>query len=203
MTNYSPKELYELNKKIKKVEEQKKSGERKKYTKTIIWIVIVAGIFAIILWAILRPKSEKVEPLLLDKTELGQEIQIISRDHILPNSEHEPYNSNPPTSGPHYADSPTGGFYRDGLEDERALHGLEHGYIWISYKNIDEATLEQLKDIQKRNYGSVILTPREGNDAPIALASWGRLLNLDSFDEATINTYIKLYKNQSPEKLAR
>jgi len=83
------------------------------------------------------------------------------------------------------------------------LHGLEHGYIWISYKNIDEATLEQLKDIQKRNYGSVILTPREGNDAPIALASWGRLLNLDSFDEATINTYIKLYKNQSPEKLAR
>lgn len=173
-----------------------------KYTKIIIWAIIILGVVALVVWIV---RASKVEPsvILEGVEELGTEFPVVSRSHIQPEAEHETYNSNPPTSGSHYANAPTAGFYKDGLEDEAAIHGLEHGYIWISYKNIDDTTLEKLKEIQKRNWGSVILSPREQNDAPIVLASWGRLLNMESLDEATINTYIKLYKNTSPEKLAK
>ena len=45
----------------------------------------------------------------------------------------EEYNSNPPTSGPHYAQWEKPGIYNRVLEDGKLVHSLEHGYIIISY----------------------------------------------------------------------
>ena len=41
------------------------------------------------------------------------------------------------------------------VEDKAAVHGLEHGGIWISYKDVDEETIRILGEIGKENSGSV------------------------------------------------
>lgn len=159
-----------------------------------------------IIWLVVKPKSEKPKEVFLEGVEeLGQEVEIMGRDHINVGSSHDEYNSNPPTSGPHYAMAPNPGFYKKGLEDESAVHGLEHGYIWITYhpEMVTEEIIDSLKSIQRKNLGSVMLSPRTLNESPIILASWGRFLAMEELDEATINTYIKLHKNQSPEPFAR
>src|SRR3989344_5078 len=46
---------------------------------------------------------------------------------------HEAYNSNPPTSGPHYEQPSRWGVSQAELPDEQLIHNLEHGGIWISY----------------------------------------------------------------------
>ncbi len=135
--------------------------------------------------------------------EVGQSFPEQKREHIAIGQQHEAYNSNPPTSGPHYADPADWGVYSEALPDEKALHNLEHGGIWISYKDIDDQTKSNLERIAKANSGSVIMTPRPTDDAKIVLASWTRIEKLDDYNESKILEFIKANKNKSPEPLAK
>lgn len=114
------------------------------------------------------------------------------------------YQSNPPTSGPHWPQPLTDGIYDREKPDEAVVHSLEHGRVWISYKpSIPQETKEILKELLK-GQSAVILTPRSANEADIALAAWQRLdtfaLNPDgSFEKKRILDFITRYKNKGPE----
>ncbi|PJC36962.1 hypothetical protein CO046_03300 [Candidatus Peregrinibacteria bacterium CG_4_9_14_0_2_um_filter_53_11] len=135
----------------------------------------------------------------------GESIAIQGREHIPVDYSSTPeYNSNPPTSGPHYVEETDWGVYQEELEDGNVIHSMEHGGIWISYQpSLDEETKAKLEAIGKNYPGSVVVSPRSANDSPIALASWGRLEKLTEFDEDRIVKFIKGNKNNSPEPFAR
>jgi hypothetical protein len=127
---------------------------------------------------------------------------IVGRDHI---KQGEPvtYNSNPPTSGGHYATQRHWGVYEQKIADQGAIHNLEHGGIWIAYKpDLDPAQVKQLKEITVLYPKAVLMSPRPDNDAPIAIVSWGRLMKLDVVNRDAIIRYIRTYVNNSPEKFA-
>lgn len=134
---------------------------------------------------------------------LGTEIPIQGSDHIATSEEHPPYNSNPPTSGWHYAQPASWGASDTQLTDEALVHNLEHGGIWISYHpdKVSAETIDQLKDFVARYRSKVVLAPRPQNDHPIALTSWGRLLTLETFEEVQITDFIKQNKNHGPERI--
>ena len=62
----------------------------------------------------------------------GEAVADLGRNHV-PEGTVVEYNSNPPTSGPHYAQWEKPGAYDRVLPDGRLIHSLEHGYIVISY----------------------------------------------------------------------
>ncbi len=134
--------------------------------------------------------------------QVGQSFENQGRKHIEASTPVDPYNSNPPTSGDHLAQPAEWGVYQNELPDQQLIHNLEHGGIWISYKDIDADTKAKLEAIGKANPGSVIITPRAANDSKIAVAAWTRLEKLESYDEAKILEFIKANKNKSPEPLA-
>ena len=131
----------------------------------------------------------------------GETFAIQGQEHIAVGATHEAYNSNPPTSGPHYAQPANWGVYQTELPDEQLIHNLEHGGIWISYVGIDDATKAALEKIAKSN-SKIIVTPRSKNDAPITLVSWGRLQKFQTLDEQAIRTFIDANSNKSPEPFA-
>ncbi len=161
----------------------------------IIIIVAIMGLGALLFMFGNTPPN--------DRPQVGEEIPIMGTEHIGVGQAHEPYNSNPPTSGPHYAQPGAWGFYDQPLPDEQLIHNLEHGGIWIAYKDVDAETIEKLRDIQRRNSGSVIVTPRPTNETKLSLASWGHLDKFEDFDEARILNFIRSNKNRSPEPIAR
>jgi len=164
--------------------------------KTIVSILVVIVLIGAFYWlSRISKKAESLRP--------GEAILIQGVEHIAVGASHPPYNSNPPTSGWHYAEPAEWGFYDKELPDEQLVHNLEHGGIWISYKDIDEETKTKLQDLARRYSGSVIVTPREKNDTKIALASWGRLQKLAEYNEEAIINFIKANKNKSPEPLAK
>ena len=111
------------------------------------------------------------------------------------------YNSNPPTSGNHWPAAAPWGVYDNAEPDERYIHNLEHGGIWISYKpSLPAEQVNQLKDFARR-YRKVVVTPREANDSNIALAAWTHLQKLESYDEQAILKFIEAYYDQGPEKV--
>ena len=176
----------------------------KKFT---IILVITFAVVGLIVWIAISQdnknapyraenNSQKLDPV-------GQVFENQGQTHIQPGASHPAYNSNPPTSGWHWAQPANWGVYNSPLVDEQAVHNLEHGGIWISYKDIDDQTKASLERITKANSGSVIMSPRAANDSKIVLASWTRLEKLDSYDVAKILEFIKANKNKSHEPLAR
>jgi hypothetical protein len=131
-----------------------------------------------------------------------EEFEIEGANHVSP-GQSVSYNTNPPTSGSHWANPADWRFNDKELPDEQLVHNIEHGGIWITYKDLDEVSINKLKSIAKNNSNSVVITKREENDDPIVIASWGRMIRLSEVDEAMIQKYIDTYINQSPEKLAR
>ncbi len=133
----------------------------------------------------------------------GQQYESQGQEHIAQGStEHAAYNSNPPTSGPHWPEPANWGVYSTEMPDEQLVHNLEHGGIWISYRpdKVDQNTINKLNDFAKR-YAIVIVTPRLKNDTAISLAAWTHLQNLDQYDERAILEFIDAYYNKGPEKV--
>src|SRR3989338_3452521 len=172
------------------------------FFKSPVGLIVTVGVLVLILGTVLFFTTEYTSPG--EKPEpLGQQYEEIGKDHIDVGTPHQAYNSNPPTSGPHYAQPAVKRFYDEVLPDEQLIHNLEHGEIWISYKDTSDATKDELRAIQGRNSGSVIVTQRPSNLQNICLASWTRLLCMDVLDAQTAPNFIKANKNLSPEPLAR
>ena len=115
------------------------------------------------------------------------------------------YESNPPTSGPHWPDPLLDGLYDTEKPDEAIVHSLEHGRIWVSYRpEIGQEAVDSLKGIL-RAQARVILTPREANDTDIAIAAWTRLdaFNVEEISadelEGRILDFIARWRDKGPE----
>lgn len=124
------------------------------------------------------------------------------RDHIKVGEQHAAFKTNPPTSGPHYEDELPLGIYDEQQLDERLIHNLEHGHIWVSY-NCPEGCpelVEQLQDVVKRHQLSV-LEPRKENPNRIALAAWEYYDAFDEFDDKRIEAFFQQREDKGPEKL--
>lgn len=133
----------------------------------------------------------------------GERVPVLAnRSHIPPGTMTTEYNSNPPTSGPHWATTATWGVHTEVLPDELLVHNLEHAGVWISYKDPKDTELAaNLAAIAGRYRTKVVVTPRPKNDAPIAVAAWGRLLKLQSYDEDQIVRFINAYRTKvGPER---
>lgn len=178
--------------KLNKKKSQAKQKMMKKYVGLALAVIVVVGLGYAGASYFNRP----------DEPRPGDEFPIEGRAHV-PAEVEVAYGTNPPTSGDHLATPADWGVYQEELPDGAVVHSLEHGGIWISYKDIDEATQEKLEEIGRDNRLSVIVSPRSANDSPIAVASWGRLMKLDELDETAIREYVRLNKNNSPERLAR
>jgi hypothetical protein len=123
------------------------------------------------------------------------------RDHIEVTDPHEPYNSNPPTSGPH-ASAVRTTVYTQQLPDENLIHNLEHGHIWLSYRDQDDTeAIDVFRTIQSSFPSAVVVTYRLENDSRIAVAAWTRLLKLDEPDEEQILAFFKRYFDKAPESV--
>lgn len=118
------------------------------------------------------------------------------------------YNSNPPTSGPHYASPANWGVYDYEVNDKIFIHNMEHGGVWISYRpTVATSTVNELKAIVDGFGGSkIVMAPRVANDSDIALAAWTRALKIDlSGGDMTkeqtdqIRAFYRAFKNKGPE----
>jgi len=197
---------HERRKKVRELRRQKEKQGRSLGKVRNIALPITVVIALVIGYIFLTKKSpekiefeQKVATISLEGK--VQEFPIEGRTHV---SLRTPvtYKTNPPTSGDHFAKAESWGVNNQEIEDKAAVHGLEHGGIWISYKDLDEESIKILGEIGRENSGSVIVSPRSGNDAKVSVASWGRLMKLDAVDKALVQKYIDTYKNQGPEKLA-
>lgn len=172
-------------------------------------IITIAGIccalalviLGVILFASSKPQEQNAQIPSQNLTPQGDAIPILGREHIPEGTKITNYSSNPPTSGDHWPQPAEWGIYLSPLPDEQLVHNLEHGGIWISYKDLDNDAITKLGALAKKYPQAVIITPRAQNESEIALASWGRLDTFDVLDVERIEKFIRANVNRSPETL--
>ena len=107
---------------------------------------------------------------------------------------HEPYNSTPPTSGPHLPYIAPWGVHTKPIENELQVHNLEDGGVMVQYNCDCPELVEKLAGIVRRHDRYVVLAPYPTMKSRIALTAWTRLETLDDFDAARIERFIKAYR---------
>ncbi len=145
----------------------------------------------------------------------AQYVDGVGERQPIQGSVHQPegteiqYSSFPPSSGNHWPPNVLRrcGFYEDGLEDEVAVHHLEHGNIIVSYNLPDPAQVSQLRDVMggigvaniwgiTRSYDKIPL-------GQVALTAWGVLDTMDGVDGERITRFFDAYAGSlGPESIA-
>jgi Protein of unknown function (DUF3105) len=106
------------------------------------------------------------------------------------------YDQSPPVGGPHdpyWADC-AGTVYTKDIRHENAVHGLEHGAVWITYNpdkvsKSDVATLAKLVDGQSYRF----MSPYAGLDSPISVQSWNHQLKVDKASDKRIKQFADFF----------
>ena len=180
--------------------EQRRSRQRQQQIRgSLIWGGLGLGVLAIIgliVWQGVRPRA-------------GEEIPIMTSTHIPLDSNPGEYDSDPPTSGPHYPNEAEAGFYDTNSYQYPAgylVHNLEHGYIifWYNCGLLDETACTDLKSqiksvMDEVNNVKVIAYPWDSLDVPVAMTSWGRLQKMETFNAAPARAFYKSNLNKAPE----
>jgi hypothetical protein len=124
------------------------------------------------------------------------------------------WNTDPPTSGPHYGVTLIYGAYTEPIEIGRALHNLEHGAVYIVYgDDVPVATVQQLQAFYDEHQTGTILAPYPKLGSRIALGAWyaeglpeasssrgsGVLAKCPGFDEAAYGAFFDAFQFEGPE----
>jgi hypothetical protein len=104
------------------------------------------------------------------------------------------YPQTPPVGGPHDPVPQTCGVYTDQIKNEHAVHSLEHGAVWITYR--PDLPADQLTYLQNltRQTDHRLLSPYPGIDSPIILTAWGYQLHLDNANDPRLMRFLQKYE---------
>lgn len=113
------------------------------------------------------------------------------------------YSVTPPVGGDHNALWMNCGVYEQPVPSERAVHDLEHGAVWITYRpTLPKSEIAGLESFVARQRvigttGSryVDLSPYPGLASPIAVSSWGFLLRVHSPSDPRLQRFVDTFRS--------
>jgi hypothetical protein len=122
----------------------------------------------------------------------------LARDHV---ATPVVYPQKPPVGGAHSSTWQNCGVYSAPVRNENAVHSLEHGAMWITYRPglsaSEVATI--LDDVAGQPYA--LVSPYPGLPSPIVASVWGVQMKLDSASDPRLKTFVDTFKSgsQAPE----
>ena len=132
--------------------------------------------------------SSKIEGL--------QSFSNLSQAHV---STPVSYSQTPPVGGAHNPIPQTCKAYDQPVPNERAVHSMEHGAVWITYRpDLPKADVDRLA---ARANSFVLVSPFPNLPAPVVASAWGKQVQLTSVDDPRLTQFISEFREgpQTPE----
>jgi hypothetical protein len=163
--------------------------KRKQTLSIVIGAVLIVG--AIIALVIISGAGAKIEGIFdFGAQERGHDEGVVFAAASLP-----------PVGGTHSPRWQTCGIYDQPLESKNAVHSMEHGAVWITYRpELPAAEIEILQElVQGQNY--LLLSPFPNLSNDVVLTAWGIQLPVESVADERISQFIDEYRlgPQTPE----
>jgi hypothetical protein len=111
------------------------------------------------------------------------------------------YEQNPPAGGEHNPVWQNCGVYEEPIRAETAVHSLEHGAVWITYRpDLSGEKVQRLQDLaQGESY--VLLSPMKNLPSPIVASAWGQQIQVDKASGERLKQFVSALQQgpQTPE----
>ena len=152
--------------------------------------VLLGMIFSIVFISCSSEKNESIEISTEEMLEEVEYLVITSREHT---DENVDYPTTPPAGGDHLGIWHTCGIYKVELLDEAAVHALEHGAVWVTYK--PEIEKEEIIKLTTMLSGKpkILLSPHSEQMSPIVATSWGRRLEIETANDPRLNKFVDFF----------
>ncbi|HET7478908.1 MAG TPA: DUF3105 domain-containing protein [Rubrobacteraceae bacterium] len=103
------------------------------------------------------------------------------------------YDRDPPTNGDHSPIWQNCGFYSKPIDNRTAVHSMDHGVVWITYRpNLPAAQVQKLRSYGDEDY--VIVSPYPGLPAPVIATAWRVQLRLDGADDPRLRQFVDQFR---------
>lgn len=114
------------------------------------------------------------------------------RDHD--NAAVIPEGERPPAGGVHPDIWLNCGVYREPVDAAQANHALEHGAVWITYR--DDLPPAEIAALEQRYWRTshIIISPYPSQRSPIVLTAWAVQLEVEAADDGRIETFVDHYR---------
>lgn len=107
-----------------------------------------------------------------------------------------PYEDAVPTGGAHSPFWQFCGYYTVEVPEERALHSMEHGAVWIAYREgVDLSAWADRANAETH----LLVAQGSGMDHPIVVSAWGAQIDAETPDDPRIDAFIEMFIRQGPE----
>jgi hypothetical protein len=134
--------------------------------------------------------------LLLGAALLG--IGATTGDHTLGSVA---YAQIPPNSGDHSPVWQRCGFYLEPVGNEHAVHSLEHGAVWITFRpDLPQAQVDVLRAAVQAD-DELFVSPYPDLPAPVVISAWGRQVQLEAVDDVRLEQALREIRDalEAPE----
>lgn len=112
------------------------------------------------------------------------------------------YAETPPVGGTHNPRWQNCGVYDAPIASEYAVHSLEHGAVWITYREgLPQDQVDQLKKlVDGQSYA--LLSPFPDLPSPIVASAWNNQLSVENAGDERLEQFIDKFENgpQAPER---
>jgi hypothetical protein len=107
------------------------------------------------------------------------------------------YPQDPPAGGAHNPVWQNCGIYDRPLYNEYAVHSLEHGAVWVLYR--EGIAIDQVQQLQEAVTGqpATLLSPYPDLRSPVVVVAWNAQLDLDSTTDPRLPKFIQKYTQLS------
>jgi hypothetical protein len=125
-------------------------------------------------------------------------LNAVGGDHTLRSVS---YAQTPPHSGDHAPVWQRCGFYSEPIRNEHAVHSLEHGVVWITYRpDLPGDQIEVLRALA-RTQEHVIVSPFPTLPAPVVVSAWGQQVQLGAASDPQLEQTVREFRNspRAPE----
>ncbi|PKQ17959.1 MAG: hypothetical protein CVT68_05855 [Actinobacteria bacterium HGW-Actinobacteria-8] len=186
---------------------QKARDTRRRVVFIAAAVLAALGLIAVV-WAVLAGESKRVEGIeqaarlpIEGVTELpdAPAVHVESLSEPTPTAVEETVL--PPASGEHDPVVQNCGIYTEPIASAKAVHSLEHGAVWITYRTgLDQRQIDALAALANaRDY--TLLSPMDALAAPVVLTAWGIQLEVDNASDPRVEPFLAKYVQgeQTPE----
>ncbi len=127
-------------------------------------------------------------------------VETFAVDSTSHTTEPVAYPQTPPVGGPHHPTWETCVFRDRPVTSETAVHSLEHGAIWVTYRpDLPADQIGVLRRFAEGRRDVLVSRWDRGLPAPVVVSSWGRQLKLESADDPRLLQFAQAFSGQAPE----
>lgn len=122
----------------------------------------------------------------------------LSRRHV---SSAVDYAQTPPVGGDHAPMPQACRVYSEPVRNELAVHSMEHGAVWLTYRpGLEPSQIDRLRREARRSH--VLVSPYPGLTAPVVASAWGQQLRLETAYDGRLDEFVSRFRQgpQTPER---